>query len=736
MSQKIDLLTANGKTTVSLFSATLLGSGTAGDVYSLIDRGFPGLCVKIYKNLDKDLPQKLEAMIRRPPKDISIQSNGRTFVQFAWPLHLVKNSKGDICGFAMPELDFKLTKSMVTYIEPRESRINLTAEQRSLPQRIAVAAKLCALMANLHQQGHAFVDFKDQNVRIYPDNGLVGFVDTDGFRIQAPGGLVFPGLYTTGTFNSPESVRGKKDSLAEEHDRFVLAILLFRLLNGGIHPFQGVPRQQQHSQASFTIDQHIEHQFYPYGAYGSNELSPTLGSKHEFWDSKTLAMFERTFNSRKPGDRVTAVDWARHFSSLRKNKKFDRCPAHPHDFDHVHFAGNRCPICTFAGRPTSPIGASTSTKPASSWSGVPALAPPSTPPPFAAPNNTGTQQLATQAISQTANHRTPHIPAQRGGQPQAEPSRGCLGIMVALGFIAFAIITFTNIFKDEPLNDSSDVTENTATSTASAPLTTKRPTPMVDESALALSSMAVAAVNVNVRSTPSPESEIIAILKRGTVVQAALDQKKDDFVPVKLDHGGSGWIGQKMLITAADAQRLEAISAADYFKANENRASSVLAWANTGGTERPQVEIDQPGSIWFTQSALAAKNNGDLSASQDAYLAAICADAFAYDTYIALGYVAFEHGSDNLLKQVATISVQLNNSDADTYVLKGLDAIRNSSSEESKIQESTTFFETAISFSENVNTTHKYLRKLASEHSDTGMPEIIEAAIANTTKNR
>lgn len=335
---------------IQLDPADFIGSGAMGDVYRVSRLGYPGACVKLYKKPDKTAIQKVVAMIQRPPPNIKRVDHSTTYVQFAWPDHLVEDVSGNGIGFLMPEVDFKSTFSLVTYTEPRESQRFLTPEQRSLRRRVTIARNICSLMADLHALGHAFVDFKDQNVRIYPAAGMVAFVDNDGFRIEGVGGKVFPGLHTTPTYNSPESVSGQRQQLDLNHDRFVLGILLFRLLNFGIHPFQGVPAPHLISNnAPFDIDHFIAQQLYPYGVRRSQDLRPTQRSIHECWDVKTVAMFEQTFLSKDPTKRITASQWARHFDELDQSG-FRKCQNHPNDIEHVHFINRYCPVC---GKKTS-----------------------------------------------------------------------------------------------------------------------------------------------------------------------------------------------------------------------------------------------------------------------------------------------------------------------------------------------------------------------------------------------
>jgi len=342
---------------VDLETSDFMASGATGDVYRLRGQTQGKWCIKLHKSPDAQQASKLQAMMQRPPSGVQQRLGTQEYVRFAWPSKLVEDTRGQVIGFVMPEMDFSRTRSMVTYTERREMQRFLTPDQRSLPRRVAVCANLCALMSDLHSQGHAFVDFKDQNVRVYPENDLVGFIDTDGFRIQANVNRYFPGQHTTPTFNSPESVKGSKTSLGEFHDRFVLAILLFRVLNRGIHPFQGIPNGVLMSQSgAFDLDKLIEQQAYPYGAHGCQNLDPTKGSWHTHWDSRTLAMFERTFTTRDSSQRVGSMDWLTHFRELQKTG-FVRCPQHPKDIEHVHFKGNRCPICAASasqgqGKPT------------------------------------------------------------------------------------------------------------------------------------------------------------------------------------------------------------------------------------------------------------------------------------------------------------------------------------------------------------------------------------------------
>ncbi|NJS37539.1 MAG: hypothetical protein HC765_15895 [Brachymonas sp.] len=124
---------------------------------------------------------------------------------------------------------------------------------------------------------------------------MAAFIDTDGYRIENKSGLVFPGLETTPTFNSPESAKGERKTLTQQqHDDFVLALVLFQILNFGIHPFQGIPSTTNKS-LNFDIDDNIINQNYPYGARKHALMLPKQESVHESWPSKHRLSSSRLF---------------------------------------------------------------------------------------------------------------------------------------------------------------------------------------------------------------------------------------------------------------------------------------------------------------------------------------------------------------------------------------------------------------------------------------------------------
>lgn len=346
--------------TLNLSPAQEIGSGGMGVVYRIGNvLGSGNLVAKIFKNpADPKNPSKakLQAMMARSPEHIYEVINGVGYTQFAWVQHLIFNDDGTLIGYAMPELDFDRSLSLNPFIYPREAE-RLTDYQNSLNYRVQLGANISALMADLHAHGHAFIDFKEQNLRLLPEpkNGkdddfkgfIVGFIDCDSYRVTGQDGTVYPSPVISPEMTSPEYHDHKDISrLDEKHDRFVLAIELFKILNYGIHPFYFIPLSDRLKNASHrNTDQFIKERLYAYGLNPHPEIAPLKNSIHQCWDDKTRQLFDKAFLSLDPNDRPTAQAWEDHLRSLIDSREFVVCQNFPNEISHIHFAGKPCHRC-------------------------------------------------------------------------------------------------------------------------------------------------------------------------------------------------------------------------------------------------------------------------------------------------------------------------------------------------------------------------------------------------------
>lgn len=379
------LIANNQRITIDLPISHEIGSGGMGIVYRLGNLlGTGNLVAKIFKNpTDPKNPSlaKLQAMMARPPEHIYQVINGVGYTQFAWVRHLIVGEHDELIGYAMPELDFDRSLSLNPFMYPREAA-KLTAYQQSLNYRVQLCANISALMADLHGHGHAFIDFKEANMRLMPEPStgmdddykgfIVGFIDCDSYRITGSDGSVYPSPVISPEMTSPEYHEHKDIGLLDEkHDRFVLAIELFKILNNGIHPFYFIPVSDRLKNAAHrNTDQFIKERLYAYGLQPNPEIAPLKNSIHVCWDDQTRAMFDKAFLSTHPTDRPSAAEWENHLRGLVQHRQFKVCENYPNDASHIHFVGKPCHRCLFLTVPNNPL-----TTPVTS---VPAISPAAT----------------------------------------------------------------------------------------------------------------------------------------------------------------------------------------------------------------------------------------------------------------------------------------------------------------------------------------------------------------------
>lgn len=364
------LIANNQRITIDLPISHEIGSGGMGIVYRLGNLlGTGNLVAKIFKNpTDPKNPSvaKLQAMMARPPEHIYEVINGVGYTQFAWVRHLIVGEHGELIGYAMPELDFDRSLSLNPFMYPREAA-KLTAYQQSLNYRVQLCANISALMADLHGHGHAFIDFKEANIRLMPEPStgmdddykgfIVGFIDCDSYRITASDGSVYPSPVISPEMTSPEYHEHKDIGLLDEkHDRFVLAIELFKILNNGIHPFYFIPVSDRLKNAAHrNTDQFIKERLYAYGLQPHPEIAPLKNSIHVCWDDQTRAMFDKAFLSTHPTDRPSAAEWENHLRGLVQHRQFKVCENYPNDASHIHFVGKPCHRCLFLTVSNNPL---------------------------------------------------------------------------------------------------------------------------------------------------------------------------------------------------------------------------------------------------------------------------------------------------------------------------------------------------------------------------------------------
>lgn len=307
--------------------------GAAGKIYLNADN--PNMVAKIFHNKNKSSTnrQKLEAMLHNRPHFPAAVKDGINYVQIAWPEALLEDENGFCVGYLMPFI--KMSESVsLDHLMQKAIRKKLKLSD-NYAYRLFAAYNLASMVTALHKCGHYIVDMKPSNVSVYKSNMMVAMVDCDGFSIQGERGR-YPAEFVSEEYIYPEGMEQTCVEMGEAQDKFALAVIIFKLLNNGIHPFSGMPRKNDVEM--LTIQNRIEQYHYAYGLWPDTYQAPHPYSIHEYFDKKTLEMFERAFT--KGGERPSAYEWQEHLWKLMHSLK--TCKKNP---DHVYFTSKGCGLC-------------------------------------------------------------------------------------------------------------------------------------------------------------------------------------------------------------------------------------------------------------------------------------------------------------------------------------------------------------------------------------------------------
>ncbi|AZZ90335.1 hypothetical protein EUZ85_06230 [Hahella sp. KA22] len=317
-----------------------LGQGADAAIYRV--EGRPELVAKIYHKPEQDPGRraKLEAMLANSPELSHIEHDGHSFVQIAWPQSIVTNRHGELRGYLMPFVDLSRAVSLEMMLNRKTRQFSKLPEHYGY--RLSAAKNLAALIAALHRKRHHVIDMKPVNINVYRETYFTALLDCDGFSIQGAGRRFSAHQYTP-DYIAPEAIKGRQgpDQLGEEQDRFALAVILFQLLNQGVHPFQGTPKGG--ANLPTTNHERIGAGLYAYGLKEHPRIAPSPWSIHQSLDTRTRQLFENAF-TQSPYARPTAQEWSDHLHWLLAADDSPLQPC-PNNKEHLSF-GNGCPFCS------------------------------------------------------------------------------------------------------------------------------------------------------------------------------------------------------------------------------------------------------------------------------------------------------------------------------------------------------------------------------------------------------
>ena len=311
-----------------------LHRGGAGGIH-LVDAD-PSIVVKLYhaealRSEGKIYAEKITCMLRSVP---SVASSTAGIVQIAWPISMARDSAGNFVGFAMPVLDSKSTENLESLLQPKQAAVKQL--RSDLGARVTVAANLAGIVSAIHDKGYQIVDLKPPNLQFYRKELSVAVLDCDGFHIRILGRSLSAPQVTV-DYLAPE-FQGRAIDNPEHQDRFALAVIIFRLLNFGIHPYSSIAKDPN---APSDMEGKIAQGMYAYAIKGHAMIRPLPVSAHEYLPDDLRRLFDRTFGTlfdRRP----TAHEWVNGLVKYAQPRSglIQECPQ-----GHLWFSGRPCGVC-------------------------------------------------------------------------------------------------------------------------------------------------------------------------------------------------------------------------------------------------------------------------------------------------------------------------------------------------------------------------------------------------------
>lgn len=322
----LELVYPNGQRKRIKLPAKPLNQGADGAIFAIPRNK---LALKLYHNPNKDpeRPEKIRQMLLAPPDDSGSQ-------YFAWPVARIVTRQGRFVGYAMPLLPVSSYTSLDLLLTRKGRQMGNLPESRNF--RIRAASNLAKRVAQLHAKGHCIIDMKPANLLVHRTTADIVVVDCDGFGIQGENEFIPGHQFTTG-YIAPDAwnARAKPEALDKKQDLFALAVIIFQLLNEGLHPYQGIPADKQDIPGD--TQNRIGEGLYPYGVRPNARIKPSPWSLHRDFPHKLTQAFDHAFGN--GSKRLHAGGWGdlldQAYDELKTCKK---------NREHV-FWGVGCPLC-------------------------------------------------------------------------------------------------------------------------------------------------------------------------------------------------------------------------------------------------------------------------------------------------------------------------------------------------------------------------------------------------------
>ncbi len=275
--------------------------GGEGTVFALESR--PDVVVKLYhpeilSRRGTAIETKVEQMIALRPRFHGLQ--------LAWPTLSIRDASGVWRGYAMRRAD---GVSMTKLAHPMLCERHFGGLQR--PELVGMLHGLVGTIAQLHEHGVRLGDINLNNFLYDRARGVVTLIDCDSYQVDAGSGRLFRCPVGAPDMIPPEHQNRNLADVTRtvESDLFSIAILLFKCLMVGRHPYDFI--------GGDTLVQNLRGGHFPYGTGGAapgREGAIPNGPWYVIWSHLTYELknlFIRTLREGAvdPLVRASAREW-------------------------------------------------------------------------------------------------------------------------------------------------------------------------------------------------------------------------------------------------------------------------------------------------------------------------------------------------------------------------------------------------------------------------------------------
>lgn len=286
-------------------------SGGEGEIYHLPDDSTR--CAKIFHphRRTPEIEEKIRSMIQTPPTRDLLSS-------LTWPEKPLTDlpKGGRVIGYLMRRISDDYRSAHLWYDETPGTSTGVSRI------RIRASYQLARIVAGIHAAGHVIGDLRENNLLVSETGNLI-MIDTDSFQITEPKSRrIFWSKVGTGEYLPPEHLDG---SFAVEGcnriygDYFALAVLIFRFLMDGVHPFQAKGPLVRDAPA--TTDK-IELGYFSYEKRQAGITPPDYAPPYDRVPPALRSLFRDTFvtGHRSPSARPDPMQWVSILRTLIPDK--------------------------------------------------------------------------------------------------------------------------------------------------------------------------------------------------------------------------------------------------------------------------------------------------------------------------------------------------------------------------------------------------------------------------------